>query len=190
MSLILPKINSNQLFTPSILIFLLAICYQFSSLDLVEKTYLYSYILTASIIIMCLKIFIITFGNIENHLKTKKPYFVGTDLILSGCQLIMGFLAVEHLTIDKYPQTTFGWLVLSNIIFCLQIFLGRIPKIINFGLISVAIYITSFFALYFKLFEKSPENFLFMQQSVSYLAIILELIMFFVVTNFFVKKST
>ena len=188
MTFALSKINKNQLFTPSILIFLLVICYHFSSLDLVEKTYVYSYILTASVLILCLKVFIITFGNLENHLDNKKYYFVGTDLILAGLQLIMGFLAVGHLTIEKYPQTTFQWLVLSNLIFCVQVFLGRIPNVLRLTLIFSMIYIVCFLALYFKFLEQDTENFLFMQQTVSYIAITMELVMFFVITNFFVKN--
>lgn len=185
----LPRINKNQSFTPSILIFLLIICYHFSSLDLVEKNYWYSYILTVSVIILCLKVFVITFGNLENHLKTKKYYFVGTDLILASSQLIMGFLAVDHLTNEKYPQITFWWLILSNLVFCLQAFLAKVPNCTRLLLFSMITYILCFLALYFKFLENNTESFLFMQQSVSYISIALELTMFFVTTNFFVSSK-
>lgn len=189
MSVFLPKIKGNNLFTPTIVVFALLSVYFVSTLDFAEKSYSYSFIFASAVLLLLFKVVVTSFGNIEVELKNKKWFLIGSNIILLLIQLFLAILAIELLTENKYPQSTLLWIMVSNLAFFVQTFLGRIGTPLKLTVIAIIIYLISFVLLYFKVFENTPERFILLQQTISYIALIVEGCLFFASVEFYVDLS-
>lgn len=189
MPLKLPKINGNSLYSPSVMIFLLIVGYQIANSDFVEKTYSFAYLLVTAGVLLFLKTFTFTFGALEKTLNTKKVFLASSFLILAIGQFLLGFLAVDHLTRSTFPDITVQWFLFANILFAIQTFLAKSTNLFKVALFTIFASTVSFFGLYFKWFTSDIQAFIIFQQSIGYLAIILEFTMFFMSLNFFIDKS-
>ncbi|MEI6728281.1 MAG: hypothetical protein WCK98_01430 [bacterium] len=189
MSIFLPRIKGNNLFTPTILIFGLLSVFYVSSLDFAEKSYNYSFIFATSILLLLFKVLVTSFGNIETELKNKKWFLVGSNIILLLIQVFLAILAIQLLTENKYPQSTLLWILISNLGFFVQTFLGKLNTPLKLAIVSIVIYSISFVFLYFKLFENTPERFILLQQTISYISLIVEACLFFASIEYYVDLS-
>lgn len=187
MSFKLKKITGNQLFTPSILLFTILVGFYISSIDLVEKTYNFSFILAASGVVLILKTFITIFGSLESNLKAKKGLLSATLLILAAIQFYLGFLAVDFLTVDKFPQNTVAIILTAEIIFAVTVFLTKNVGLLKFSLVVIFLLAVSTASLYFKWFEKNPDLFILSQQLIAYIVIICQVIELFLSMNFYTE---
>ncbi len=184
-----PRINENWLFTPSVLIFTTIAVYFLAFQDFAEKAYQYSYLLGVAGVIMSVKVFIVTFAHTEKWLKEKKAFLLVLDLILAGIQLVLIFLAVNHLSQDKYPKDTLQWFSVASIVFMVQIFLGTSHNLIKYTITTGTIYGLSFLVLRQRVFEGNTEMSIFTQQIIAYLVLALEALLLFIATRNFVNLN-
>jgi hypothetical protein len=181
------KINKNNLFTPTVLIFLSFILYTFTNQNLAERNYQYSYILVISGIFLLTKVFVISFAQIDKYFSQKKWILLSIDIVLTGIQFAFAFLAVQNLANDKFPDFTVQFFLISNIFFCIQLFLGKIQGLIKMLIAIFIIYIPSLLILNRKIFF--DNNAVLTQQTIAYLILILEVCLFLVITRYFVSKG-
>jgi hypothetical protein len=189
MSVYLPKIKGNNLFTPTILIFALLSVFYISTLDFAEKSYNYSFIFASSILLLLFKVLVTSFGNIQAELQNKKWVLIGSNIILFLIQILLAILAIQLLTENKYPQATLQWILISNIAFFVQTFLGKLSTPLKLTVIAIIVYLISYIFLYFKVFENIPERFILLQQTISYIVLLAEAILFFASVEFYVDLS-
>jgi hypothetical protein len=189
MSVFLPRIKGNNLFTPTILIFALLSVFYISTLDFAEKSYNYSFIFASSILLLLFKVLVTSFGNIETELKNKKWFLIASNIILLLIQLFLAIVAIQLLTENKYPQNTLLWILISNLVFFVQTFLGKLATPLKLTVVTIVIYAISFVLLYFKVFENTPERFILLQQTISYIALIVEACLFFASVEYYVDLS-
>jgi len=188
MSFKLKKITGNQLFTPAILLLSVLIGFYISSIDLVEKNYSFSFILAMGGIILILKTFVTIFGSLEINLKDKKSLLSATLIILGIIQFYLGFLAINFLRVDKFPQNTVALLLAAQIIFSITTFLTKNLTLLRFSLFTNLLLILSGSSLYFKLFVESPDLFILLQQFIAYIVLITQLIELFLTMGFYSKN--
>jgi len=185
MSFKLKKITGNQLFTPSLLLGILLVSFYISSIDLVEKTYNYGFILAVSGVVLVLKTYIALFGSLETNLKAKKGILAATLLLLGVVQFYLGFVSVDFLTIDKFPQNTVSVVLAAEVVFAVTLFLTKNVNLLKFSLVFIFLLFISTVSLYFKWFEKSPDLFILSQQLIAYIVIIGQTIGLFMTMNFY-----
>lgn len=188
MSFKLKKITGNQLFTPAILLLSVLIGFYISSIDLVEKNYSFSFILAMGGIILILKTFVTIFGSLEINLKDKKSLLSTILIILGIIQFYLGFLAINFLRVDKFPQNTVTLLLAAQIIFSTTTFLTKNLTLLRFSLFTNLLLILSSTSLYFKLFVESPDLFILLQQFIAYIVLITQLIELFLTMGFYSKN--
>lgn len=189
MSLKLKKITGNQLFTPTILLLAILLGFYTSSIDLVEKTYNFSFIIAVSSTILILKTFTAVFGSIEHNLKNKKNLLPASLLILALIQFYLGFLAIDFLTVDKFPLNSVGIILTAEIIFAITAFLTKNTSILKSSLIIILILSIATSSLYFKWFDKNIDLFILSQQFIAYLILIFQLIELFLCMSFYGKNK-
>jgi len=182
-----PNINQNQLFTPSILLFTSFVVYFLTYQDYAQKSFEYSYLLGFTAVLISLKVYISTFGQLENYFKNHKPFLLGLDILLAGFQLSAAFLGVNHLSQDKYPLVTIQWFLLTAGLYLIQSFLGKIPYAVRNGLIMISFYSICFFLLRQKPFENNQEYHILMQRFIAYLAVGLEFWLMMASIRYFVN---
>jgi hypothetical protein len=182
-----PIIKGNHLFTPSAILFVFLITYLNSRLEFVGVSYFYSFILSIAVLVLMFKVFTITFGSIESAIAKRKWFVVGFDILLAGIQFTLAIFAVNHLTVDTFPQRTIELILYSNIAFFMQSFLADFKPAITTTLVVLAVYVISFLALLFKWFDTDTELFVLMQQVISYLALFSEIALLFLTVKKYVS---
>lgn len=190
MSLNLKKISGNQLFTPTILLLAIILGFYTSSIDLVEKTYNFSFIIAISSTILILKTFTAVFGNIEDNLKNKKNLLPASLLVLALIQFYLGFLAIDFLTVDKFPLNSVGIILTAEIIFAITAFLTKNTSVLKFSLVIILILSVATSSLYFKWFDRNIDLFILSQQFIAYIILIFQLIELFLCMSFYGKHKS
>lgn len=188
MSFKFKKITGNNLFTPTILLLTVLVGFYISTIDLVEKTYNFSFILVISSIILILKTFITIFGALEWSLKSKKSFLPSVFVIFAAIQFYLGFLAIDFLTVDKFPQNTVAMILVAEIIFVATTFLSKNTTLLRFSLFNILLLLICSYGLYFKWFEKSIDLFILSQQFIAYIVVICQLVEVFLAMSFYTSR--
>ncbi|MEM1312416.1 MAG: hypothetical protein AAGF07_03050 [Patescibacteria group bacterium] len=186
------KINDNQLFIPSILLLGSFFTYQISILSFKNQNESYTYLLAFSLVVFAVKSFIISFAGLEKykHLYKWALFLFNLGLFLVESWLV--WIALNELTLNSYPQYTLGALLLANVGFYLQAYIARVKKMLWICISSFIIYVIIFVLLFTKAFDYFIGNSLLLivfQQTISYIALGMELVMLFLVSRFFIGNS-
>ena len=185
----LPKINKNQLFAPFILSFILVLSFFVSTREFKDNANIYSLIIAIANILLFLKAFIITFGNLEDALEKKKWFLVGFNLVLVSAQFWISWLAINFLVIDSYPQVSIGLMIIANLGFTLQSFLGQFGNIARVSLLCIAVYGLLYGVLYTRFgIVPDPQRFIGFLQITGYTSLILESTLFFLTVRKLVTR--
>lgn len=187
MNLKLPKINNNTLFTPTLILLGLFFAYLITEIELVERNYLYSSILSLVVLVAGIKIFVLTFGGVEYFLKQKKPALLILVTLLAIAQVIMLFTGINHLTTDVFPQITIQWYLAASILFFIQTFFTKALATMKLSIVLILIYFFSFIGLYLKWFSYDNGLFILFQQAISYLVLGFEITLLFQTAYYFIK---
>lgn len=188
MSFRLPKINNNELFAPSILLFALFFSFYIAKQEFKDAYNSYSLMLAAALGIFMLKSYTLAFANVEYSFLNKKWFLLGLSIVLVSGQFWFAWLGINILSINSYPQDTVAFLVIGNLAFYVQVFLGKVPKMLYLFLISLIVYSLMFALLYINPFSSNTRIFITFLQLTGYIALIVETISIFMVSNYFVKR--
>ena len=185
------KINGNKLFTPAVLLFILFFTFQISTQEFKDTYNNYSVLIAAGVMVFALKVFTLTFANVEKMLGIKKWALVLFNLVLFAVESWLAWLAVRELTVDSYPKFTIGMLLLANIGFYLQVLSINMRNMLWVCIISFLVYTVLFVLLFtsaFNWFIGNSQLLIVFQQLTGYLTLGMELIMLSLVTRAFVNK--
>jgi hypothetical protein len=183
-----PTINGNQLFTPTLLIFLAVIAIQLSNLQLLSGNLAYPYVFAAAVFVIFTRIFVSTFIFVEDAVTKKKPIVLAINILLTGVELATTYFAIAHLTVDTYPDITVWLLAGTQLAFAVsQVFTTRhLTRSTGINLAIYAIFSTLF---YFRAFDNDAERLLLLQQSVAWAILVLEAGFLIITSHTFLDKK-
>jgi hypothetical protein len=186
----IPVINKNNLFAPSLLLFILNIAYVFANTKVKDSISSVNQILSIVIGIILVKIFTLTFGNLELTFKSKKWVYLLVNTVLAGTQILLVWLAFKSTTQTTYPEEVFKFLGIAVLLFFIQSFFAKIKEMLYFGVFTIIAY----FGTYLALFNQVPNvwenrvmenNFMFL---IGWLFVLIEFILLIFVTRKFVTR--
>jgi hypothetical protein len=162
--------------------------YVYSTQDFAGADFRYSYILATVGVLMALKVFVITFAQLERYLLEKKYILVVIEIILAGTQLALAFLAVGFLSETKSPTQTIQFFLISNIFFYIQSFIGKLPDVFKLAAFSFVGFGLSYVVLQRQLFFNDGPSYLLLLQTISYIGVFIEFFLLMMVTRNFLDK--
>lgn len=184
----LPKINNNELFAPSILLFASFFSFFIAKQEFKDAYNSYSLMLAVALGVFMLKSYVLTFANVEYSFLNKKWFLLGLSSVLISGQFWLAWLGINILSVNSYPQDTLAFLAIGNLAFYAQVFLGKVPKMLYLFLISLIAYSVMFALLYINPFSGNTRLFITFLQITGYVPLIVETVTLFMVSNYFVKR--
>ena len=181
------KFSFVNLFIAAFLIFAVIVVfigtYIINSRILANVYEAYSYLLVAAGMMVLLKEFVLVYANFLSSMVKKKWFLSSLNLILFPLQAFLGVSAAYVLTENTYILYPLQHLTIASGLFYLQNLIDNNFKILNLSLVGLGIYVGLFSATYFRLLDNDIRFW----SVVAFVALFVEISLFFVVTRKFLK---
>jgi len=186
----------ESLFTPTFLLYATIIIVSTSihlnfGQNIKNQWEAYPVILIAIGILMYFRSFVITYSNLRQHTQKKRGFAIGFDVILFSTVIFLVSLSINFLKSSSVPFDSLGIYAFCTAIFYVQLFLSQTKPLLRTTFLNFAYYVFGAILLYLlnRLGNLDSKTFSTFIHSVSYLALIFEIYLFFQVMLHVFKKE-
>jgi hypothetical protein len=145
----IPKVNNNQLFVPSLLLFMGFYLWISSQLN-IRAIYGIPYILLSAIGFYAIRTFITSFKGLSESVEDKKWQRLLADILLLVISFTLVYSILTQLSVDSYPELAILFLIVANFTNFLSLFLHKHTSYM-FYLSTFLVYLLMYLVLRFQI---------------------------------------